>query len=86
MLKDENAKEDFTCTLHVKENPTQSLYEYLLKHKDKLFDCFISSDVKIHLDALFETGKIHSSTQLFFIPIRFRAKHSRDGVRIFVLR
>ncbi len=86
MLKNENAKEYFTCTLHVEKNSTKTLYEYLLKHKDRLFDCFASLDVKIYSDALFELDKINSSTQLFFMPIRFRAKYSKDGIRIFVLK
>ncbi len=86
MTKQEHKKEIFSCTLNEPKPKKQSEYDYLLNHKEKLFDCFFSQKTRVN-DSLITTLKgSHSNTQLFIVPLRFKPVFYKQKCEIYVLK
>ncbi len=85
MTKNSYKNESFICSIEKNANISINTYDFLLLNKDKLFDCFASSNVKVYEDSIFYIQKQNTNTQLFFTPIKFRTKNAKNSVDIFRL-
>lgn len=80
-----NAKKSYICTINEKKSQNQSQYNYLLKYKEKLLECFFGQQAKVYDTSITTMLKARTNTQLFITPIRFRAIFGEKSCKIFTL-
>lgn len=76
----------YLCTIDKKKPKSQTQYDYLLNHKDKLFECFLGQSIKVYDYSLYENTKSNLNTQLFLNPVRFRMICTQRNCKIYTFK
>lgn len=76
----------YICTIDKKRAKYQKEYNYLLSSKDELFDCFLSQKVKVYENSLISQMRANTNTQIFIIPIYFRAIFGQNSCKIYSIK
>lgn len=68
----------FLCKFKATKEKNTKTYDFLLKHKDELFECFINTNVKMQDNYISEKGLGQSRTYISFLPIKFEVIFDRN--------
>lgn len=61
----------FLCKFKATKKNDIKTYDFLLKHKDDLFECFVKTNVKMQDSYISERGLGRSKTNISLLPIKF---------------
>lgn len=78
-------KPKYICTIDKKLAKYQKEYDYLLDTKEKLFDCFLSQEVKVYENSILSQNYADANTQIFITPIYFRAVFGQNSCKIYTI-
>lgn len=82
-MKNSGARDVFVCFIDAPKLESQSELEYLNSHKDELCDCFVSQEIKVLDVSRFDTSGTNSTTDVTYLPLRFRAEFTPSGAQIY---
>lgn len=81
MISQRNTTE-FVCNINSDFKAHESHLQFLQRHKNELFECFVGAEISLKNTTNLSTMYIHSNTQLTIHPIRFNAKFNENFVII----
>lgn len=84
MQKTDTKYDKLVCKLHNKKLNSQTEVEYLNHSQDELFECFVSSGVKIDDSYLSQNSKIRTNTQIFILPIHFQTIYKKGICYVYI--
>lgn len=70
------------CSIPISKPANLTAYEYLNLHKNELFDCFISEEVRILDNSTTYPNSALFTTELTITPIRFIVEFKPQGATI----
>ncbi|WP_086234990.1 hypothetical protein [Campylobacter devanensis] len=70
------------CSIPISKPTNLTAYEYLNLHKNELFDCFVSEEVKILDNSTTYPNSALFTTELTITPIRFIVEFKPQGATI----
>ena len=70
------------CSIPISKPANLTAYEYLNLHKNELFDCFVSEEVRILDNSTTYPNSALFTTELIIIPIRFIVEFKPQGATI----
>lgn len=70
------------CSIPISKPANLTAYEYLNLHKNELFDCFVSEEVRILDNSTTYPNSALFTTELIITPIRFIVEFKPQGATI----
>ena len=70
------------CSIPISKPANLTTYEYLNLHKNELFDCFVSEEVRILDNSTTYPNSALFTTELIITPIRFIVEFKPQGATI----